>query len=209
VPPEKPPEAPAARRAGRGALDLGFGVALPGADAIGSAMSGYTVASYADVWASGFAFEAVGEFGGGKVRPYAKLGLASFAGQLYENPSNPGDAWVASDGTVMSILGGAKISFGVAYAKAALGLAMMPEMSRIDNFTGTTHVILDPSSPFTLAVGCGAELRIGKLKAYADLELDFVGAPATQTEDAYLQWPQFEPAPTTVTTLTGGIGLSF
>jgi hypothetical protein len=207
VEPVKRPRDDYEREAGGFALKVGLGLAMPGAEPIGSAMSGYSVASYSDVWATGFAFEAVGEFGGGTIRPYAKLGSASFTGQLY---SSGGDQWIASDGAVTTIAGGAKFAFGVPYAKASLGLAMTPELSRIDNFTGKSDVILEAASPFAFAVGGGAELKVKSLTAYVDLELSFIGAPADAgTEDAVLHYPKFEPGASSVMTVTGGVSLSF
>jgi hypothetical protein len=205
----QPPPAPAQAEDSRLALRVGLGMALPGAGAIGSAR-GRTVPAYADVWTAGFALEATGEFGTGDVRPYARVVAASFQGQRWTDPGNPDDSWLASDGTVTRILGGARFDIGPAYATAGLGVALMPQMSRIDYFTGREDVILEDGAAFAFSLGGGAEFTLGNLRAYADLSLDLIGArPDAATEDAVLQWPHFEAEPMNVLTLAGGISLAF
>lgn len=190
------------------AVRLGAGVALPIAGQIGSGQG--TIPNWSDVWTPGPALEVVYEFPARKkFRPYAQLAQAYFSGQRWTNPSNPGDSWIASDGAVTALLGGAKFELGRSfYAKAGAGILFWPEVSRIDYYTGGDWAILDSGASLALALGGGAEFKLGKLTAYADLEWA-IGTGPSETEDAMLFWPRFESSGVGELKLAGGVRLSF
>jgi len=195
--------------AGGTGLRFGAGFALPGGGEIGSA-PGATIPAWSDVWTAGFVLEGVYEFRGGRARPYAEFAYAQFYGQRWTNPSNSADSWIASDGGVATLAGGAKFGLGrTFYAKAALGLLFWPQVSRIDYYTGGNWPILDAGASVALALGGGAEFELGKLRAYADLEFALGTKPSDGTEDAMLFWPSFEAAGVSELKLTGGVRLSF
>lgn len=193
--------------AGGFALKVGGGMAFPGGE-LGSAMSGYNVPSYPEIWTTGSAFELLAEFGSGrKVNPYAQLSISQFTGQRWTNPDDASDSWVASDGSVTMIAGGARFG-GRYYGKAALGLLLWPEVKRIDYFSGYEEAILESGAVFAFALGGGAEFKLGKLKAYVDAEF-LLGMAPERGENAVVFWPKFEPGGMNSFRLAGGVGFSF
>ena len=208
---EKEDRAEPSGKAGGFVLRIGGGLALPGTGAIGSAgESAPKVPAYSDVWTSGGAFEVVGEFGAGKkIMPYAQVSLSQFAGQKWTNPSDPtgADTWLASDSSLTLVAGGVRFG-GRFYGKAAVGLWLWPEVSRVDYFNGYAEPIFASGAAGVLTVGGGAEFKLGGLKAYVDAEFVLGGAPA-KAENAVVFWPEFEAAGMNSFKIAGGVGLSF
>ena len=197
----------AAEAKGGFVLRVGGGLALPGTGAIGSA-PGSTVPGYADVWTEGTAIDVVGEFGAGKkITAYAQFSLSQFSGQRWTNPADADDSWLASDTGLAFVAGGARFG-GTFYAKAAAGLLLWPEVSRVAYVSGYDEPILASGVTVAFAAGGGAEFKLGKLKAYVDAEYMLGTAPA-KAENAVIFWPNFKAAETSSFKLAGGVAFSF
>jgi hypothetical protein len=151
--------------------------------------------------------DVIAEFGGTSVRPYAQLAFAQFAGLEWTNPSNAADTWGLSDSALITIAGGARFG-GKFYGKAALGVLVWPEVSRVDYTSGYAEPVFESGALVTFAVGGGAEFKLGKLVAVADAEFAFVPAPEP-TQRASVFWPNFTAEGTNVLRIAGAIGFTF
>jgi len=198
---KKPPRA--AKKGGT-SIKVGLGMASPGTGAIGSAPSS-TLPAYADVWDTGSALDIVGEFSGGTF--YAQFSTASYTGLIYTNPNDANDSYLLSDAALTFIGGGAK--FGTTfYGRIGAGIVMWPEVERIDASSGWGTPVLAATTGFALALGGGAEIALGSIKAYADLEYAILPAPE-KAENAVVFWPQFEAEGMSVISFKTGVGITF
>ncbi len=204
---EKKRRGTAAGEDARFVLRVGGGFALPGTGVLGSA-PGSRVPAYSDVWTTATAFEAVGESGAGKkLRPYAQVSVSQFSGQRWTNPDDANDSWAASDGSVALVALGARFG-GRYYGRAAVGLMLWPEVKRIDYFSSYEEVIFEGGALLAFALGGGAEFKLGRLKAYVDVEY-LMGMAPERGENAVVFWPNFEAGGMSSFKLAGGVAFSF
>jgi len=203
-PPPRPPK-PAAGASTFG-LYIGGGTSMPSGGDLGSAAE--SVPALADVWRPGTSFEVVADFGPDKaLRAYAQFGTSSFKGQTYTEPDDPNAQWYASNTTMTALVGGLKMGRS-AYVKVGAGLLMMPYVAHVDAVDGFEVGIYEQTTGFTLALGGGYELKLGRLRAYVDLNYT-TGVEPGGAENAVVLWPEFSPERVGILDVKTGVAVSF